>query len=206
MGSARILVVEDEIVVANQIQRELGRMGYHVCSLATSGREAITIAESERPDLVIMDIMLSEKMDGIETARHISSRYQIPVIYLSAYSDDDIVQRAKATEPFGYLIKPFRSKELQLNVEMALHKHRMEMQRDVLVRDIRDNVEQIDSLGKLLPACMYCKNVQYTDASWKKIEEYVYDHLNVKLSHGICPSCTNKFQPKKDGGDTDSQD
>ena len=205
MGSARILIVEDEIVVASHIRIELKGVGYHVCSLATSGREAIKIAESERPDLVIMDIMLSEEMDGIETARHISSRFQTPVIYLSAYTDDDFVQRARETEPFGYLLKPFRSRELQLNVEMAIHKHRMEVRRDILVRDIKDQVEQIVSVSEPLPICMYCKSVSDTPETWKNLEDYVQHHLNVKLSHGICPNCTDKFHPGKDGVDSNKQ-
>jgi len=205
MRAAKILIVEDDVVVADQIRRDLKKMDYHVCSLASSGKEAIRIVENEKPDLVLMDIMLSQKMDGIETARHISSRFQIPVIYLSGYTDDDYLQRAKETEPFGYLVKPFRSRELQLNVEMALHKHGMQVQRDVLVGDIRKNVELTELFSELLSVCMHCKKVNDKHGSWGEMEEYVQNHFNVKISHGVCPSCVDNLYTEKDGEDTDRQ-
>lgn len=126
MSEARIMIVEDERIVAEDIKEGLENMGYAVTSVAKSGEIAIKMAEKDRPDLVLMDIVLKGKMDGIETAKQFRSRFDIPVVYLSAYSDDRILERAKLTEPFGYIIKPFREKELQVNIEMGLYKHKME--------------------------------------------------------------------------------
>ena len=87
---------------------------------------ALKEVEDKNPDLVLMDIVLDGEMDGIETAKHIRSRFNIPVVYLTAYSDENILERAKITEPFGYVIKPFNERELRINIEIALYKHKME--------------------------------------------------------------------------------
>jgi len=123
MNSQNIMVVEDEWVVSDQICRDLKDLGYTVCSTASTGDEAIRKAEAEKPDLILMDIVLKGKMDGIEAAERITSQFDIPVIYLTAYTNHEYIKRAKQTMPFGYLVKPFTKKELHTNIEMALHKH-----------------------------------------------------------------------------------
>jgi len=123
MNSEKILVVEDEWVVADQICRNLMGFGYSVCSIASTGDEAIAKMEEHRPDLILMDIVLKGNMDGIETAERITSRFNIPIIYLTAYANKEYIERAKQTKPSGYLIKPFKEKELHANIEMAIHKH-----------------------------------------------------------------------------------
>jgi PAS domain S-box-containing protein len=122
----QILVVEDESIVAEHIRRSLQNMGYSVPSVASSGSEAIKEVEDKSPDLVLMDIVLKGEMDGIETAMQIRSRFNIPVVYLTAYSDEKILERAKITEPYGYVIKPFNERDLHTNIEIALYKHMME--------------------------------------------------------------------------------
>ena len=126
MTETQILVVEDESIVAEDIRRTLQHMGYSVPSIVASGEKAIKEVEKNNPDLVLMDIMLPGKMDGIEAAEQIHSRFNIPVVYLTAYSDEKFIERAKITEPFGYIIKPFKKRELQINIEIALYKHKME--------------------------------------------------------------------------------
>lgn len=123
---AQILVVEDESIVAEHIRRCLQRMGHSVPSVASSGEKAIKLMEEISPDLVLMDIVLEGEMDGIEAAKQIRSRFNIPVVYLTAFSDEKILERAKITEPFGYIIKPFTERELHINIEIALYKHKME--------------------------------------------------------------------------------
>jgi two-component system, cell cycle sensor histidine kinase and response regulator CckA len=128
MVSSQILVVEDEGIVARSLQSELRNMGYRVPEIAATGEEAIEKAGAGHPDLVLMDIILKGTMDGIEAAQEIRSRYDIPIIYLTAYEDERTLGRAKATEPFGYLLKPYQERELHTTVEMALHKHQAEKQ------------------------------------------------------------------------------
>lgn len=123
---ARIGVVEDEPLVAATLEKRLQAMGYVVAGIASSGEDALhTIAES-RPDLVLMDIHLQGEMDGIETAEQIQTQFEIPVIYLTASSDDESLERARVTNPFGYLLKPFSESELRVTIEIALYKHETE--------------------------------------------------------------------------------
>jgi FOG: CheY-like receiver len=136
VDSENILVVEDEWVVADQICRNLKDFGYTVCSTASTGDEAIERAEAERPDLILMDIVLKGKMDGIEAADRITSQFNIPVIYLTAYTNQEYIERAKQTNPFGYLVKPYNQKELYANIEMALHKHRVD-------KEIKDYLDRL---------------------------------------------------------------
>jgi len=126
MEKVRMLVVEDERIVSLDLQRRLKAMGYEVVGSAVSGEEAIQKAETLRPDMVLMDIMLDGELDGIQAAEIIRSRLTIPVIYLTAYADSATLERAKITEPFGYILKPFEERELHGHIEIALYKARME--------------------------------------------------------------------------------
>lgn len=135
MKSKKIMVVEDEWVVAEQICRNLKNYGY-TYSTATTGEEAVKKAEAERPDLILMDIVLKDKMDGIEAADRITSQFDIPVLFLTAHTNHEYVERAKQAMPFGYLVKPFNEKELYTNIEMALHKHRVD-------KEIKDYLERL---------------------------------------------------------------
>jgi PAS domain S-box-containing protein len=120
------LIVEDEGIIAKDIQSTLNRLGYSVIGIASSGEEAIKKAMEIHPDIVLMDIVLEGAMDGVEAAGYIHDHFDIPVVYLTAYSDDTTLQRAKITEPFGYILKPFHEKELYTTIEMALYKHTMQ--------------------------------------------------------------------------------
>jgi len=129
MSNAQILVVEDEAIVAKNIQMELSSMGYAVPAIAASGEEALRKAAETHPDLVLMDIALKGDMDGVETAERMHERFDVPVVYLTAYADERTLQRAKKTGAFGYLLKPYEERELQTTIEIALHKHKVEVAR-----------------------------------------------------------------------------
>jgi len=126
MEPAKILVVEDENIVARDIATSLKRLGYAVPAVASSGEEAVERTVDTDPDLVLMDIVLRGKMDGVQTAQHIHDHFNIPVVYLTAYADEKTLQRAKMTEPFGYMLKPFEERELRSTIEMALCKSKTE--------------------------------------------------------------------------------
>ncbi|WP_035985409.1 putative bifunctional diguanylate cyclase/phosphodiesterase [Leptolyngbya sp. KIOST-1] len=121
-----ILVVEDEVVIAMDLQATLIELGYEVPAIVTSGEAAIAAALDLGPDLVLMDICLSDGVDGIAAAAQITQALDIPVIYLTAYADDDTLARASLTTPFGYILKPFEARELRANIEIAFYKHRFE--------------------------------------------------------------------------------
>lgn len=122
----QVLVVEDVIIVAEDLQKRLTRMGYAVPVVVSSGEEAIEKVKENRPDLVLMDIVLHGEMDGIEAAKKIRSILDIPIVYLTAFADEKTLERARITEPYGYIIKPFKERELQINLEIALYKYDME--------------------------------------------------------------------------------
>lgn len=154
MSKVRILVVEDEGVVAEDIQVSLGDLGYEVTAMAKSGEEAIEKAGETRPDLVLMDVHLHGAMDGIEAAQCIHAELGIPIVYLTAFSDDEMLARAKVAEPFGYLIKPYRERELHSTIEIALFKHQLESELrenrewlSVTLRSIGDAVVATDRSG-----------------------------------------------------------
>lgn len=120
MLKTKILVVENEAIIATDIQDMLEDLGYDVPAIASSGEEAIKKAEEIKPDLVLMNIGLKGDMDGIDAAAHIYNRFDIPFVYVTAYMDEKRLERAKVTEPFGYIIKPFEDNELASAIEKAL--------------------------------------------------------------------------------------
>jgi len=125
---SRLLIVEDEGIVALNIQTRLEGLGYSVVATVSSGEEAIQVAGETRPDLILMDIKLDGKVDGIEAAAEIRRLFQLPVVYLTAYTNDDTLNRAKLTEPYGYILKPFEARDLCTTIEVALYKYQMEQQ------------------------------------------------------------------------------
>jgi len=154
MERAHILIVEDELIVAREIESDLRGFGYEIAGIARSADTAFTAIASRHPDLILMDIKLEGQIDGIQTAEQVMLRYDIPVIFITAFSDDTTLQRAKETTPYGYLLKPFEAKELHTTIEMALYKHGMERklrQNEQRLRLITDNmldmVSQTDAAG-----------------------------------------------------------
>ena len=138
MSRKSILVVEDEVLVARDIKSRLTRMGYDVPAIACRGREAIDKALQIRPDLILMDINLRDDMDGVEAAIKIRAQFEVPIIFCSAYSNEETVERAKVTEPYGYVLKPFDNRELEINIEIALYKHKVE-------QDLSDTRQRLDA-------------------------------------------------------------
>jgi signal transduction histidine kinase len=134
----RIGVVEDDALVARDLQKMLSRMGYESTFVAANGPEAIMQIEADRPDLLLVDIRLPQDMDGIEMVRQLQASYDIPIIYLTAYANQHLIERIKATAPFGYLLKPVREQELHTLVEIALHKHKLEQE----LRETNRRLEQ----------------------------------------------------------------
>ena len=145
---ARILVVEDESIVAFNLQQRLSKLGYDVPAIAVSGQESFDLVEQTLPDLVLMDIHIQGDMDGIDVAARLRETHAIPVIYLTAYSEDSTLERARKTRPYGYLLKPFSERELHATIQMAFERHKLEIE---LVDSQRQLQQALDaaSLGVL---------------------------------------------------------
>jgi two-component system CheB/CheR fusion protein len=156
MSKAAILIVEDEGLIAEDLAGKLRRLGYEVAAIASKGEEAVSIAAHVRPDLVLMDISLGGPMDGIQAAEAIRHQHDVPVIYLTAHSDPATLARAKITDPFGYILKPFEQRELATQIELARYKHQADQQlrrqREwlrVTLNSIGDAVIATDAEGRI---------------------------------------------------------
>ncbi|RAW01008.1 response regulator [Pseudochryseolinea flava] len=181
LSKAGILIVEDSFIVAYHLQTTLESEGYRVLGTEDSGEGALAFLEKNKPDLILMDIMLNGATDGIETARLVKQRYNLPIIYITALSDKDTIQRAKITEPHGYLTKPFEDREIFTVIEMALYKHDIESrlrqseeQYFSTIRSISDAVVVLDRhfcINYLNPSAEYLTGWTLPKAQGKPILE-----------------------------------
>lgn len=128
MGKISVLVVEDESIVSKDIQYSLKKLGYNVVGVAATGQKAIDLCGEKMPDIILMDIMLKGDINGIEASTRIKESYNIPVIFLTAYADENTLSKAKVTEPYAYIIKPFKEIDLHTSIEMAFYKHSKELE------------------------------------------------------------------------------
>jgi len=156
MDKRKILLVEDESIVARDIKNMLLILGYDVPQVVSTGQEAIAQTRKLLPDLVLMDVMLEGQIDGIEAAYRIYKDFDIPVVYITAFVDEKTMERAKRTEPFGYIVKPFEERELQTSIEIALYKYKMEVKHrereqwlTTVLKSIGDAVIVTDDRGQI---------------------------------------------------------
>ena len=154
MGAKQILIVEDENIIAQDLRKTIERFGHQVCGIVSTGISAVEKADELRPDLILMDIQLGNDMTGIEAAEQIKNILNIPLIYITAFADDSTLKKAKITEPFAYLLKPFEEKELKAAVEMAIYKSELEKEKQktrnmfrMLVETMNDGLIIQDTKG-----------------------------------------------------------
>lgn len=139
----RILIVEDDTDIGRSIKEGLEYHGYEVIGSAVSGEQALSMLERKTPDLILMDIELMGEMDGITTAEEVLKTFKIPVVYLTGMTDDKILDRAKLTDPYGYIVKPFELSELKIAIEIALDKHEKQMKKENTISLLQDSVAEI---------------------------------------------------------------
>ena len=149
------MIVEDEAIVGEELKISLEDMGYTVTSINKSGEQAIEKADQDCPDLILMDIRLKGRMDGIEAAERIRSRLEIPVVFLTAYADDDKLERAKLTMPFGYILKPFQDRDLEVTIEIALYTAKIDVKRKQAEEELIKTKARLEHLLNASPAVIY---------------------------------------------------
>lgn len=183
MSKINVLVVEDESIVSKDIQHSLKKLGYNIVGATAIGEKAIELASSEHPDVVLMDIMLKGEMNGIEAAERIKKDLSIPIIFLTAYADELTLSKAKLTQPYGYILKPFKEIDLHTNIEMAIYKHTKEQEvvkeRDLLYSIIENKEKNkeyifVKSNSKLIK--LKTTDVFYIEA----LKDYVVIHTKDK--------------------------
>lgn len=182
MVTTRILVVEDENITALDIRRMLQRLGYVVPALAATGQAALRYAAEIQPDLVLMDIKLKGEMDGVAAAEQIRLQFNIPVIYLTAFADEATLQRAKITQPYGYLLKPFEERELHSTIEIALYRHRTEQKLQesqqwlaATLNSIGEGVITTDAQGRIVSMNPAAERL----TGWRQQEGLSQDYLKI---------------------------
>ena len=196
MTKAKIMVVEDEAITAQDIKASLEDMGYEVVAVAATGEDALVYAETLKPDLALMDIVLKGGHSGTATAVELRRRFALPVVYLTAYADPATLEHAKLAEPLGYLTKPFNEHDLRAAVEMALYKAKMEAERQELTRKLEEALEKVKVLSGLIPICANCKQIRDDKGYWQSVEKYMAEHAGAQFTHGICPECVKKLYPE----------
>jgi CheY-like chemotaxis protein len=174
----------------------LENWNYLVSGIVASGEEALKRMEVSAPNLVMMDMTLQGKLDGIETADRIRKQYNIPVIYLTAHSEETTIRRAKETEPYGYILKPFNAQEIRIAIEVALYKHSVDMEKEKLNRELQAALAKVKLLSGFLPICSICKKIRDDKGYWNQIESYIRDHSEAEFSHGMCPDCARTHYPE----------
>ena len=148
MARANIMIVEDEAIVGEELKISLEDMGYSVTSIVKSGEQAIEKADQNFPDLILMDIKLEGRIDCIEAAERIRSRLEIPVVFLTAYADDDKLERAKLTMPFGYILKPFQDRDLKVTIEIAIYTAKIDAERKQIQDELAKHHDHLEELVK----------------------------------------------------------
>jgi PAS domain S-box-containing protein len=200
MQKARVLVVEDESITAQDVAAILLNLGYSVTSTVASGNKALEAVEADRPDIILMDIVLQGDLDGIATTRRIRSRFDIPIVYLTAYSDEKTLLAAKNSELFGYVLKPIDSRELQIAIEMALHEH---AEQKKLERALRDSQERyrllVDNMNEGIVLQDKSGVISYINENFLKAQGYDKEEV---LGHCLSEFIEDEAEPaaEKPGG------
>lgn len=191
-----LVIVEDEALIAEELQDRLSRLGFETVAVADSAAEAIQAVERHRPALVLMDIRLKGPGDGIEAAGYLRRHLKVPVVFLTAHSDPATLVRVKESAPFGYVLKPFKEPELFIALEMAIYTHEMERRLRERTEELEQSVEklrqafhEIKTLRGLIPICSWCKRIRNDVGFWEQLETYVRTRTDAEFSHGLCPEC-----------------
>jgi len=200
MKEAKILVVEDEALVALHLEQRLQMLGHSVVGTAFSGTDALEQTAAHLPDLVLMDINLGRGISGIEAAQQINRFFDIPVVFVTAHSDDAILQKANAAGPYGYVLKPFEDSALRVTIEIALSKHQLDQERTRILEELGASIARVKTLRGLLPMCSRCHKIRDDEGYWKRVEVYIQQHTDATCKHGICPDCLlNLYEFSEEG-------
>jgi CheY-like chemotaxis protein len=189
-----ILIVEDEAIVAADIGERLLKLGYQVAGTTDSGQDATEMAMELKPDLVLMDITLRGSMGGTQAASRITGETKAPIVYLTGNADDATFFAALASAPYGYVLKPFEDRELQIAIEMAIYKHGVERERELLLAQLRSALAEVKVLAGLLPICAQCNRIRDDHGYWQEVQAYLTEHG----TDSACPECASKLMKQAD--------
>ena len=199
-SASAVLVVEDEAVIAMEIESRLKVMGYRVVGCAASSQEALAIVARDRPDVILMDINIQGGRDGVEVANEMRRDHGIPSIFLTAYGDDATIRRAAESNPLSFLTKPFSDREVRAAIEIGLYRQAKEEElrrsREQLEKknqELSEALASIRVLQGLLPMCAWCKHIRDDKGYWQEVADYLGAHTDADLSATVCPACAREF-------------
>ena len=189
MDKAKILIVEDDGMVALMIKGALEQKGYSVVGTLGSGEEVLENIGLLKPDLVLMDINLQGELDGVETTQKLLEQYNIPVVYLTGDSEEMTIAKALQTEPYGYVLKPFRLQDLFITIQMALQKSNADQNKKEQIDELQQKLFSLQTPNGTLAICNACKRVRGDNGDWQNIDVYIKEHSALEISEDICPAC-----------------
>ena len=203
MEKAKILIVEDEAIIAMEIESQLQSLGYEVTSIVNNGADAIKKAEVDNPDLILMDIRIKGVMDGIEAAEVIRNRFGIPVIFSTAYLDEGRIERAKITMPFGYVLKPIQERDLKVTIEMALYVSKIDDDRRKIEERFKLMMHQSPSVVELynVEGLQIEVNNAYEEL-WGFPASHTVNDFNVLKSQEVIDTGLRKYVDRAYKGET----
>ncbi len=169
----KVLIVDDEAVVITQLEERLTSMGYDIVGSASSGTEAVEMARHLSPDIVLMDIVMPGRLDGIDASQIIKTELDIPAIFVTAYADDNFVERAKKVEPFGYIVKPFQEKEIKASIEIGLHKKEMERQLRKSKKNLQEQKVRLSLIIDGTSVPVFVVDKKHTVTHWNRACETI---------------------------------
>jgi CheY-like chemotaxis protein len=218
MAEAKILICESAAVVALDLQKSLHDLGYKAPVVVSTAKEATQAAFSVKADLILIDVNLETKYDGIEAVSQIRSRVDVPVIYMSADSDTSTLQRASCTRPHAYLLKPLRLSQLRASIELAIYSHKLHAmagreatsgmdrpktgkppmlhEKSTQIESSTEGAAPVAGSEQMLPICSCCKQIRDEGGSWTQPEEYFRDRFNFLFTHTLCPECVRVLRPQ----------
>jgi PAS domain S-box-containing protein len=169
-----VLIVDDESVIAMQLEERLQFMGYNVLAIASSGKEAVLKARELKPDIILMDIVMDGRFDGIEASRIIKSELDIPVILVTAFADDNLVNQAKEVEPYGYIVKPFQEREIKASIEVSMYKRQIQQK-------LKESEEKYRAVFDYALDALFSIDAQGLITSWNKMAESVFGYFQTEI-------------------------
>ncbi len=193
MIQKKIMIVEDEVIFGIDLIEKLENLGYQPDpNIIRYGEGVMDAAQKSKPDLILMDINLKGKMDGIQAAVLVQKHLNIPVIFLTAFSDKETLSNAKKAEPYAFLKKPVKLEDLKITLEIGLYKAKMEKKLKEKNSQLQEALDNIKTLKGLIPICANCKNIRDDKGYWNKLESYIEKHSDALFSHSMCPTCMEK--------------
>lgn len=186
--SFRIVIAEDESLVAEMIAGMLQELGHTVVAKATDGRQAVDLTQQLQPDAVIMDIKMPD-VDGLEAARQIAASCPTPVVVLTAFETAEMVEEASAAGISAYLTKPPNAREMERALTLAIARFDDLVALQHVNAELTEALDMVNTLRGLLPICANCKKIRDDQGEWQAVESYIASRSSAQFTHGICPDC-----------------